>query len=136
MKFQKVFNIDKWCDWHSSLSDFIDDFYAEFSFNPNILEANEHTFSQFDFLAAEVPGEQEKVSKKDDVTNRVEELSGNEKIVLEEYVYGDVTLVFAVDDALKNKELRLIYDSDPGWDDEKESTIDFVPERDKVKVYV
>ena len=84
----------------------------------------------------EGPGEQEKVSKKDDVTNRVEELSGNENIVLEEYVYGDVTLVFAVDDALNNKELRLIYDSDPGWDNEQESTIDFVPERDKVKVYV
>ena len=54
--------------------------------------------------------------------------------MLEEYVYGDVTLVFAVDDALKNKELRLIYDSDPGWDNEQETNIDFVPERDKVKV--
>ena len=63
MKFEKIYLIDKWTDWNHSLSKSIDSFYIDFSYYPNILEANNHTYSQFDFLINEMPNEKEKVNR-------------------------------------------------------------------------
>ena len=51
MKFQKVYSIkkDEWMKWSDTIAGAIKDFCSVYTFYPNILEANYHTFSQFDF---------------------------------------------------------------------------------------
>jgi hypothetical protein len=118
MIFQKTYQFKEWTKWSSMMPSFIEDFQTEFSYYPNILQANKHTLSQFDFLATIDPEETKNVHKINDYTNQPEEIESHDKIVLTEYKWRNVSLEFTVDDSLANMTLRLIYDSDPGWDDD------------------
>ena len=118
MKFEKIYTVDKWIDWHETLSFSIDDFFATFSYYPNILEANDYTHSQFDFLTNEISDEREKVLKINDITNEIEDVSDNENIGLSAYTTDNASVEFAVDVNLNDREFRLIYDSEPDWGDD------------------
>ncbi len=129
MIFQKTYSLDKWTEWSCLMPSFIEEFYAEYTYYPNILQANKHTLSQIDFLSTIDPGERKRVKKINEYTNRAEEIDPEDKIFLTEYKWGNVSLEFTVDDNLPNMTLRLIYDSDPGWDDDKEVNSPQVPEK-------
>jgi hypothetical protein len=118
MKFEKVYTIEKWTLWSSFLKQSFDDFYHLFSFYPNILEANNHTFSQIDFLTNVVPGEKEKLRRINNVTGEITVPEPNEKISLTAFQTEANDLDFAVDENLLDRELRLVYDSEPDWGDE------------------
>ena len=134
MKFEKTYLIDKWTDWNHKLSKSIDDFYLNFAFYPNILEANNHTYSQFDFLINEMPSEKENVNKLNELTNKTEKLNKNEYVIISSFKTSKASVDFAIDFNLNDKEFRLIYDSDPDWDND-ETTIDSpVNELHKVKI--
>ena len=51
MIFKKIYSIENWTEWTKILNDAIKDFKKAFSFNPNIMLANKHTFSQINFFS-------------------------------------------------------------------------------------
>jgi len=134
MKFEKIYLIDKWTDWNHSLSKSIDSFYIDFSYYPNILEANNHTYSQFDFLINEMPNEKEKVNRLNELTNKIEKPNKNEYIGISTFETIKTSVDFAIDNNLKDKEFRLIYDSDPDWDEDNLIIDSPVEEFEKAKI--
>jgi hypothetical protein len=118
MRFEKKYLIQKWTDWNHKLSESIDDFYVNFSYNPNIIEANNHTYSQFDFLINEMPNEKQKVNRTNELTNKIEKPNDDEYIGISTFETMKASVDFAIDIKLKDKEFRLIYDSDPDWGDD------------------
>jgi len=118
MKFEKDYKLEKWTEWNSFLNDSIGDFYNSFSIYPNILEANGHTHSQIDFLTNVIPEEKERLRRINDVTGEITAPEPNEKISLTAFQTEANDLDFAVDENLLDRELRLVYDSEPDWGDE------------------
>jgi hypothetical protein len=117
MKLEKLYLIEKWVDWNRLISDAIHDFFSSFSYYPNILEANEHTFSQFDFLVNEMPDEKQNAQRMDDgKTSKADE---NEYISLSSFENSCASVDFAVDNQLKDKEFRLVYDDEADWDEQE-----------------
>jgi hypothetical protein len=117
MRFEKMYMIDKWTDWNCKIFESIDDFFECFSYYPNIIEANNHTYSQFDFLINEIPNEKQRVAKLNDLTNIIEKPNSKEYVKISGFETMKASLEFAVDVKLKNKEFRLVYDSEPDWGD-------------------
>jgi hypothetical protein len=121
MKIEKLYTIreNEWTGWNKTISDSIDDFFASYSYYPNILEANDYTYSTIDFLVNEMPGEKQNVSKTDGFSNKKTIPSQDEYVKLSGFNNITASLEFATDNELKDKEFRLIYDSDPDFDDEE-----------------
>ena len=122
MKFQKVYSIKKgeWTRWSDTIADAIKDFCSVYTFYPNILEANDHTFSQFDFLANINPDDRRRVTREEDIIGLKFKVfpDETENINLSVFNFGNETgLDFAIDNHLPNKEFRLVYDDDPEWDE-------------------
>ena len=120
MKVEKLYLIKegKWTKWSDILADAIDNFYTTHSLYPNILQANDYTFSQFDFLVNIMPDEKQKVVREDDVTGTMELPDKTEDIYLKSFDYCDLADIdFAVDNLLADKEFKLVYDDEPEWDE-------------------
>jgi hypothetical protein len=119
MKIEKTYSIKKgaWTQWTHTLADAIDDFYKIYRYYPNILEANDHTLSQFDFLVNINPDERQHVVQDDDVTGITKLPDKTENIVLNSFDYCNIADIdFAIDNQLADKAFRLVYDDDPEWD--------------------
>jgi len=122
MKFEKLYSIKngEWTRWSNTIADAIRDFYTVYSFYPNILEANDHTFSQFDFLANVVPNERQCVTTTDDVTGTTKLADETDDIYLSSFDFCDeADIDFAVDHHLPDKKFRLVYDDEPEWDEQE-----------------
>ena len=132
MIFERTYKYEQWTKWSSLLPGFIKDFQTHYVYSPNILQANNHTLSQIDFTTSIDPEEASRVTKVNDITNRAEDVAQYDKISLSEYCWGNISLVFTIDDTLPNKTLRLIYDSDPGWDDETDVLLPYVPDKEVI----
>ncbi len=99
----KDYEINQWSDWLKELALSVEDFYNTFDKLPNILEASEHTFSQFEFMTEISPIGQE---LKNVDTNKI----GNEtkKPRIRELTFKDqCTLTFHVNDKFPDKKYRL-----------------------------
>lgn len=126
--------IEKWTDWKHLLSDSIDEFFNTYSYYPNILEANEHTYSQFDFLINAMPNERTKVKNEQNLNNEFDKSIEKEHIKISSFDNVKTSVDFAIDIKLKDKEIRLIYDSEPDWSDD-DIIIDLPAEEiEKVKI--
>lgn len=134
MIFEKTYKYNMWTKWSSLLPSFIEDFESHYTYSPNILQANNHTLSQIDYSTSIDPMEASRVTKINDITNRVENIEQFENICLSEFCWGNVSLVFTIDNTLPDKTLRLIYDSDPGWDDEADVHAPFVPDKEVILI--
>ena len=137
MEIEKIYSIKEgeWTKWADTLADAIMDFHNAYTYYPNILEANDHTFSQFDFLANVVPDERQRVVHEDDVTGIKRLPSETENILLRSFSFYDAAdLDFAVDNELADKKFRLVYDDEPDWD-ELEMPVD-CPEDELELVYL
>ena len=120
MKFEKVYSIkkDEWMKWSDTIAAAIEDFQSVYTFYPNILEANDHTFSQFDFLVNIIPNERQRVVHKDDITGIIKLPDKTENIFLRSFDFCDeADIDFAVDNHLADKDFRLVYDDEPEWDE-------------------
>jgi len=122
MKFEKVYSIEdgKWTRWSNTIADAIKDFCSVYTFYPNILEANDHTFSQFDFLANINPVDRQRVIREEDILGiRFKVLPDEtENIYLNCFDFSNkADIDFAVDHHLADKEFRLVYDDEPEWDE-------------------
>jgi len=118
MRFEKSYNLAKWTDWNSSLAETMDDFCNVYSFYPNILEANSYTYSQIDFLINVIPGEKQKLYRNDELLNQRQIPAETEEVGVIAYESDVGNVDFAIDEKLGYKEFRLVYDSDPEWEDE------------------
>ena len=119
MEIEKIYSIKEgeWTKWADTLADAIMDFHNAYTYYPNILEANDHTFSQFNFLTNVVPGERQYCTYKNDITGKKRLPDETEYIRLCCFrLYGADDLDFAVDNELADKEFRLVYDDEPDWD--------------------
>lgn len=134
MRFEKMYMIAKWTDWNCKLFESIDDFFECYSYFPNIIEANNHTYSQFDFLINEIPNEKQRVAKLNDLTNIIEKPNSKEYVKISGFETMKASLEFAVDVKLKNKEFRLVYDSEPDWGDSFEIIDTPIVKLKKVKI--
>ena len=141
MKLKKLYSIKEgeWTKWSDTIAGAMKDFYSVYSLYPNILEANDHTFSQFDFLVNVDPAERKHVASKDDVTGIIRIPGKVENISLNGFDFNDdADIDFAVDNELSDRDFSLIYDDEPEWDEPEipedcpETEIDIL---DKVKVY-
>lgn len=118
MKFHKKYQIKNWRNWHDTINQTSIQFYEEFSFFPTILEANDYTFSQFDFLININPNEKENVTKNNELTNQEEIINKNEEVKIAGFKTTNTDIDFAIDEELNDKEFRLVYDSDAEWDND------------------
>ncbi len=103
MKHSKDYEINKWSNWFKELVNAAQDFYNTFNALPNIIEANEHTFSQFEFITEISPVGQE-------IKNVKTELLGNKtkNPRIRELEFKDqCTLTFIVKDNFPDKKYRL-----------------------------
>ena len=122
MKIEKTYTIEegKWTKWNDTLADAIDDFHIVYTLYPNILQANDYTFSQIDFLVNIIPDERQKVVKVDDVKGTMSIPNKTENIALQSFNYCDLADIdCAVDNQLTDKEFRLVYDDEPEWDEQE-----------------
>ena len=115
MRLEEKYKIHLWTKWGELLNDAIERFSKKHSFLPNIIEANNHTYSQFDFVTNINDAERENVSRIDDSRSRILPVDG-EEINIGSYQNDLTSLEFAIDEELEDKEFRLIYDSDPDWE--------------------
>lgn len=113
----KIYNITKWTKWNSCMSDAIKDFYSTYLQYPNILLANEYTFSQIDFLVNNVIGEKAFVEKQNESTKVFEPIDTNndDYIMLKSFENSVCSVDFAVGEDLKDKEITLVFDDNPEW---------------------
>jgi len=117
MRFEKSYRLINWTEWNSALAKTIDDFYKSYSVYPNILEANRYTFSQIDFLINVIPGERQNLHRKNELLNQTMKPAETEEVGIVAYESDNANVDFAIDENLDYKEFRLIYDSDPEWED-------------------
>ena len=118
MKLLKKYQIQNWTVWYETINQSIIQFHEEFSFYPTILEANNYTFSQFDFLINIVPNEKKNVFRINELTNIKENISEKENVMISGFKTANTEIDFSVDEELNDKEFRLIYDSNPDWDND------------------
>lgn len=118
MKFSKTYTLSKWTEWHKQINESISEFYGLFSFYPNILEANRHTHSQIDFVTNINPEERKKLLQKNSMTGEILKPKEGEEVGISAFIVVNCELDFAVDEKLEDREIRLVYDSDPDWEDE------------------
>ena len=118
MIFRNKYTISKWTDWGHDLSKSIDDFHDQYSYYPNILEANSYTYSQLDFLTNLDFEERRKVIRKNELSNLAELPSDDDIIELSTFKSNNCSLDFAINENLSDKEFLLIFDSEPDWDGE------------------
>ena len=119
MTIEKLYSIKdgKWTEWSETLADAIDDFHIVYSLYPNILQANDYTFSQLDFLVNITPDERKQVVIEDDITGTISLPGKTENITLKSFDYCNFADIdFAVDNQLADKEFKLVYDDEPEWD--------------------
>lgn len=105
--------MDKWESWDHIINDSIKDFLKTFNIYPNIIVANSHTYSQFDFITNINP--KKRIKARHNITEKPPEL--NENIGLDGFEDSNYSLDFAEDNNLKDKYFMLIYDSEPEWDE-------------------
>lgn len=123
MKITKEYQLDRWTEWNYFLAVCIEDFIAAYSFSPNILEANVHTYSQIDFLINVIPGEKDKLKSVYTKSGINEKPGEDEEVGINSFQHAKALLDFAIDNSLTDKEIKLIYDSNPEWEDKITSSL-------------
>src|SRR2546427_156578 len=103
MEFKKKYLLTKWNEWDQIIFDAAESFLSEFGYSPNILEANEYTFSQFDFIADINPETGKNGYWKDDITGEKKFLFGTgEELEVEVFKSGKYEINFCLDLKLKD----------------------------------
>jgi hypothetical protein len=112
MKFEKTYDIKEWAKWDAIVFDSVKNFSETFSCKPNILQANEHTFSQIDHLTNIRAGYKRNVID----TRTGNKADEKDEVKLDGFECELASIDFACDNQLVDNEFRLIYDNEPEWD--------------------
>ena len=134
MNFEKKYLFNNWNDWNHTIFESAEDFQEVYGYSPNILLANNYTFSQIDFIANINPDIGKDVSREDDVTGVKEfALEIGEDFGISSFQSDHHDIAFCLDHDLLDKEFILIYDDEPEDDD---SEGDDVPIDELTKINV
>jgi len=119
MIFKKIYSIKdgEWTKWIETITEAVDDFYIVYKLFPNFLEANEHTFSQFDFLVDVMPNKRQCVVCEDNLTGSKWLLNEKDDVYLSSFHYRDIDVCFCFDNQLPDKKFMLVYNDEPEWDE-------------------
>jgi len=110
MTFKKTFNIKSWFDWDDIVFNALEVFEATYNLQANILQANEHTLSQFELIAMISP-------KRENAKNAFgQSPKKNELFRLSSFQSHPYDIDFAVNDKIIDKTFELVYDDDTEWD--------------------
>jgi hypothetical protein len=121
MKIEKKYEINKWSEWDSEIFEFANDFFATHLYYPNVLIANEYTFSQFDFIANINRQKFKNIYKVDLIGNRKQEINENKSFKLTGYIAENIDIEFSLDNNTKDKQILLIFDDEPDWESSDDS---------------
>jgi hypothetical protein len=91
-------------------------------------------YSQIDFLINNIPNEKDHIKGEDNLLSKVKSPEVDEFVSINSFQYKENSLDFAVDNNLDDKAFRLIYDSDPDWNDEDIIDNSPITEFEKVKI--
>ena len=114
----KKYEVKKWTDWHNVISSSTDNFYDIYGLYPNILIANNHTYSQIYFMINIIPNAKKSVFHIDDQTQEHIPVHDDEQIEINGYEAENYALTFAVDNEIADKSFTLMFDDNPDWDDD------------------
>ena len=121
-ELQSEFTIDKWTSWNDTIDEAVDEFTEEFGVFPNILKANEHTFSQINFLINNIPGEKHNVLIYDeDIKMQIPADNNKEDVIVDSYVTDFYTLYFDLNNSIGDKAFILQYDESRNPDDDDDN---------------
>ena len=124
IEFSGEFEIDKWTEWKEKVDQAVYDFTLNYGIFPNILLANKHTLSQFNFLINNIPGEKNDVFRIDEVTNKEVPVDTSEEIELTGYECGNYHLFFGSNDKVEDKVFILEYNEDIDREDDDDDSGD------------
>ncbi len=117
----KEYKFKTWTKWDECIDKAIDDFYNKFNISPNYLEANEHTFSQIDFvtnLQKEIKHENIYfINEKSGEKNHAHE---EEDIEIGSYLTDETEVFFCYNNELIDKQFVLGFDIDDDEDDDND----------------
>lgn len=102
-----------WSDWDDTVNNSIHVFFETYSVLPNILVANTHTYSQFDYITTISP------KRKNAMNDIGESPEHNEEITLISFENAMCDIDFSIDEKIEDKCFILIYDADPDWESDK-----------------
>jgi len=117
---QKEYKIINWSNWPHSIADAIRNFKGQFLKSPNILLANPHTFSQFDFLVNVMEGAKDNV--KSDHHQPPPVSTG---VQLSSFVFSDCKVRFCLQEDIADKHFILCQDDIDG--DDQDPVIEWIP---------
>ncbi|GHT11408.1 hypothetical protein AGMMS4956_04390 [Bacteroidia bacterium] len=131
MKKEKMYTFQKWERWSHAIASAMEDFWNTFHLQPGILEASEHTLSQFDYLTNINPQDRKNAHRDKGYTPpRLTGRALEEEIKLYGYSKTGIDLDFAVDEQLADMMFRLVYDDDAEWEEDDKITPE-VPDFDE-----
>lgn len=100
---RRTFRLASWRAWDTQIHGFIGEFRTTFGVTPNVLLANSITHTRIDMAA-----------KKENLVNAEgEKPAPGEYAVISSFSGEGYSLMFAVDEALEDRCVSLIFDSDP-----------------------
>ena len=120
MIVKRTFFLNEWINWDHDLHQAVIIFRKNFPFYPNIMLASELTYAKINMIASQYPENIE-----EDNGSRTEKGTFIQLTSFTDY-RGTYELDFCIDNKLAEKEIVLIFDSDP---DSKEP----IPEKDSEK---
>lgn len=100
MDLQIIYRIQHWENWLDEVDDAINDFFIQYQIYPNLLEANSHTFDQFDHMASIIPHIRKDLAEEDDDCPDIE---------IDGFSIGSSTLHFCICDSYEDREFSLVY---------------------------
>lgn len=100
---RRTYRLLRWAGWDHQLHSFVEEFSARYAVAPNVLLANETTFARIDMAA----------QREHLVNDEGRQPDPGETATLTGFTGPDYHLMFALDEALTDLAISLIYDSDP-----------------------
>jgi hypothetical protein len=101
MFLEKKYYFNKWSTWNKRISESSENFFKNFNCYPNLLFANEHTFSQINYITSIIP---------DLKLNFFKLNPGFKEVEIAYYISKKYEIRFAYDIDLPHKEFILVFD--------------------------
>jgi len=117
MLVSRTYKIEQWTKWDSFIFEAIDHFIAEYSQEPNVLLASDHTYSQIKYVINIIPGS-EKFVEYIDAKGVVTQAQKGDELDLNSLSYRDVILDFCIENLLDSGIFQLVRADNGEFDDD------------------
>jgi hypothetical protein len=123
----KEYKFNKWTEWEKRIDRAIEDFYNEFALTPKYLYANEHTFSQIDFVVnLQTEFKCENFYHVNEKTGERTHVSKNDEEEICSYTSDEFEIMFCINNDLNDKRFVLGFDEDDDDEDDDDNENDVI----------